>query len=104
MERYWLDSRLTYMEEKNRGVTYRAILSRRDVNKLGKWNESKRRNNKLTDLDLRGFLNNEVHLSHQVKGVYYDCECKIFYFNEDEEECFNYPKLCPLGHPAYEDN
>lgn len=92
------------MEENNHGRTYRAILSLRDVQKLDKWNESKRRYTKLTDLNLKGFLDNEVHLSRQVKGVYYECECKIFYFNKDEEECFNYPKLCPLGHPAYEDD
>ena len=63
--------------------------------------KSKQRYNKLTDLNP---LDNEVYLSRQVKGAYYECECKIFYFNKDEEECFNYPKLCPLGHPAYEDN
>lgn len=104
-EHFWIDSHLKYQPARrlrdNQPVT--AILSPEDHDKIGKdYLYRERRYTELRDLDLEGYLNDTVYKSKEVKGVVYQCEDKVFYYEKPGDR-LDYPKICPLGHPAYED-
>ena len=104
-EHYWKDSRLTVRKKpaKYRGdAATIAILSPEDDSKIGNWDAFNRRYIEVKHLPLEGILDDTIHKSAQVKGVCYQCGCTIFYYDDPGEGC-NYPKTCPLGHPAYEE-
>ena len=104
-EHFWVDDRLKYQND----IQFRdnfpvlAIMSPEDHQKLGTYNHYKRKSIELRDLDLRGSLDDTVYKSVQIKGVSYKCSCKIFYYETGGDKCQDYPKTCPLGHPAYEE-
>jgi hypothetical protein len=94
-----MDSRLTYKKEPLYKV---AILSPQDNEQYGTYDHHLRRKKGLRDLNIKSVLDG-IYMSSQLKGVYYKCECKIFYYKDPSEKYVIYPKICPLGHPAYED-
>lgn len=101
-EHYWKDSRLTVRKKPAKyhcGAATIAILSPEDERKIGTWDRSNGRRIEVQHLNLEGILDDTIHKSTQVKGVCYQCGCTIFYYDGG---C-NYPKICPLGHPAYEE-
>lgn len=104
-EFFWLDSRLTHRPHTrpDDGVKVIAILSPEDKQQLSNYDLSNKRLIQLGDLDLTGVLDNTIYKSVQIKLVCYQCSCKIFYYVKPGVDCFDYPKTCPLGHPAYQE-
>ena len=90
---YWIDSRLSQQNDRYHTL---AILSPEDKAKLG-WRTE------LSDLNLTSISGGDVHISAQVKAVRYHCDDTVFYYQDSREKYFNYPKICPLGHPAYDE-
>ena len=98
---YWIDNRLTHHKDQYIPL---AILSPEDKEKLGARDRSLGRKRGLSDLKLKSILEGDVHISAEVKVVRYHCEDKVFYYQDPREKYFNYPKICPLGHPAYDED
>jgi hypothetical protein len=104
-DQFWVDDRLKYQNARRLRDNFPvlAIMSPEDHAKLGTYDYSKSKYIELRDLDLRGSLDDTVYKSVQIKGVSYQCNCKVFYYEKPGKRCEDYPKICPLGHPAYED-
>ena len=104
-EHYWKDKRLTLRKkpaEYYGGIPAIAILSPEDKGQLGTYDRYNRRYREVKHLDLKGVLDDTIYKSSQVMGICYQCGCKIFYYEKPGED-IDYPKICPLGHPAYEE-
>jgi hypothetical protein len=100
-EKYWRDNRLTLTQRPYYPTSLIAILSPEDQAKLGtySWHTGYI---EVKDLDLDLVLGNTVFKSAQVKHVCYQCGCNIFYYEKPGKD-IDFPKICPLGHPAYEE-
>jgi hypothetical protein len=88
---YWIDSHLSHHSHPL------AILSPEDKAKLGEVKS-------LSKLHLKLISGGDVRISAQVKAVHYHCDDTVFYYQDPREKYFNYPKICPLGHPAYDED